>query len=183
MCACACVVVLGRAQGLFGRRWHSWGRDRCLSLPWRGQVKSKHGQDSRPCSSRMSQQPAMTPWITNRLSPLEPQVNLINPGKAEKRPIYKYSMTQAQCPVERAACVYGSVALWRHSSSGRKVWATPRSQSTQFALLGQVCSLGPGPPMPGLASSPLWDSGKISHLTRFPVIQEMKHVGSPCFCR
>ena len=55
-------------------------------------------------------------------------------------------MTQAQCPVERACGVYGSVALWRHSSSGRKAWATLRSQTTQSTLLGQVWGLGPGPP-------------------------------------
>lgn len=90
-------------------------------------------------------------------------------------------MTQAQRRVERAACVYGSVALGRQSSSRRKVQAALKSQTSQFSLLGQVWDLGPDPPYPGLVSSPLWDSKQTSHFSELLAMQKMKHVDSPYF--
>ena len=58
------------------------GGESCLSLLSGGQIRSKHGQTSRTRSQRRSQQPAMAPWMINRLSPSEPQVNLINPWQS-----------------------------------------------------------------------------------------------------
>lgn len=93
--------------------------------------------------------------MINRLSPSETQVNLINPGKAkEKRPIYKYPMTQAQLPVGRAACVYGPV-LWGGIPTQGEGLGHPEVSDHPVCSAGASLGSGAGPPQLSVRSETL----------------------------